>query len=48
MLITEDPIFTAKATTMSGGNLTPAGIGLDVWPGELETRALLIAYLQNH
>ena len=47
MLLTEDPLFTAKATDMAGGDLSPEGLGFDVWPGELETRALMIAYLQN-
>jgi hypothetical protein len=46
MKVTDDPRFLHRATQMAGGTLTPAMIGQDNHPGELETRAGMISFLQ--
>lgn len=39
--------FLHRASQMAGGTLTPASIGQGNHPGELETRAGMISFLQN-
>ena len=46
-LLTKDPRFVWRASQMAGGTLTPEHIGMDNHPGELETRAGMIGFLQN-
>jgi hypothetical protein len=45
--LTMDQRFIWRAVEMSGGTLTPEQIGMDNHPGELETRAGMIGFLQN-
>ena len=45
--VTGDNRFLLRATDMAGGNLTPSAFGQDQNPGELETRAGLISFLQT-
>ncbi|MFT7484456.1 MAG: hypothetical protein ACI9F9_000296 [Candidatus Paceibacteria bacterium] len=45
--LTGDVRFLQRATDLAGGTLTPESIGMDQHPGELETRAGMISFLQT-